>query len=230
MIEPLDKTGSSNAKLNLGVIVIAAGSSSRLGQAKQLVRFQNETLLNKSLRLARSISNNVVCVLGFEHNKFAEQTSLANQSIQLNPDWQIGMGTSIASGVKYFIDNSKANHSTRIKPDAVLILLCDQYLLTETDLKKLYGQWTMANDQIIASQYFDKKQQQHVLGAPAIFPKTYFSDLLNLTKKGARNLLHQHRQKVIAVDLNNAATDLDTLDDLQQLQALNDLNTENNND
>lgn len=221
---PLDNALVTDAN-RLAIIVIAAGSSSRLGQAKQLVRFQNETLLNKANRIANSISKSVVCVIGFEHERLQEHNQPAVTNFIVNQNWQIGMGSSIAAGVKYF-----SQHSNRKNIEAVLILLCDQYLLTETDLKKLYSQWTMNKAQIIASQYFDRKKQQEVLGAPAIFPKKYFKDLLGLTNKGARNLLHQYRNNVIAVDLKNAATDLDTKDDLQQLKALDDLNTENNND
>ncbi len=225
MINAMSDNCFDHAAANLGVILIAAGNSSRLGQAKQLVKFSNETLLNRAYRIATSISQSVICILGFEHKQLIEKSQFAVKKTLINNHWQIGMGTSIAAGVQHFIDSSKAESI-----DAVLILLCDQYLLTTSDLKKLYSQWTMNNAQIIASQYFDPKKQQEVLGAPAIFPKKYFKDLTGLTDKGARNLLHQYKSNVIAVNLKNAATDLDTKDDLQQLKALDDLNTENNND
>jgi molybdenum cofactor cytidylyltransferase len=217
MIESSEPSVQATNRDNLGVVLIAAGNSSRLGQAKQLVRYRNELLLNKAHRLAISVSQSVVCVLGFKHQELIRQITVKPESILINSNWQIGMGSSIAAGVMHF-SSSKAYQNI----DALLILLCDQYLLTELDLKNLCSQWTMNPTQIIASQYFDDKKQQEVLGAPAIFPKNYFSQLQSLTHKGARKLLQQHRQDVIAVELKNAGTDLDTKNDLQQLQARED--------
>ena len=59
---------------NIPIIVLAAGKSARLGQLKQLVIMPNNgtkqlNLLQYTLKLALSFSNNVACILGYQYQK-----------------------------------------------------------------------------------------------------------------------------------------------------------------
>lgn len=191
----------------LGIVIIAAGNSSRLGQAKQLVELSGVSLLQNIIHLAEKLSNNVVCILGHDAARF--ETSLAPSicRILVNDSWQLGMGSSIACGVNHYLG----------KVDAVMVLLCDQYRLTLADLERLIDQWQKEPNKIIASRYFEKKQNQLVEGAPAIFPNQYFTALTTLKEKGARKILRDNKKCVVTVSLENAAFDLDTQDDLQEL-------------
>jgi len=206
----------SSSLQKIGIIVIAAGNSSRLGQPKQLVEIAGVSLLQNTINLAEQLSENSVCVVGFDADKFKSSLEVSTTKILVNKNWQQGMGCSIACAVKYFTD----------EVDAVMILLCDQYRLTEADLGLLIERWQRDPDKIVASQYFEIKCNSLIEGAPAIFPKQYFGPLMALKEKGARDILSKNQENVIAVLLENAASDLDTKDDLKLLISLSPVKVE----
>jgi len=194
----------------LGVIVIAAGNSSRLGQSKQLVSFGESCLLEHAIDLANWVSDKVICVLGYDANNIEQQLMNDKNTFVCNENWREGMGSSIALGVQLLSE----------KVNAVMILLCDQYLLNQEDLENLMGHWHNIDRLIVASQYCDKSKNELIVGAPAIFPKAYFPQLMALKEKGAREILDNNLQYVVPVLTDNAAIDLDTKKDLKYLQSI----------
>lgn len=198
-----------NESLTLEIIIIAAGNSSRLGQAKQLINFCNNTLLQNTINLTSHFKHKTTCVLGHKVNEITQQTNFKQVKIIINHQYLTGMGSSIAFGVK----------SLSKDVDAVMILLCDQYLLQNVDIENLIFHWKKShNTKIIASQYFLNSQNKLIEGAPAIFPKCYFNNLLALKEKGAQKILQKNKSKLIAVTINNAAFDCDTKTDLLLLK------------
>ncbi len=200
-----------NASVNndeLGILIIAAGNSSRLGQPKQLVNFKGTKLIERAINLANEFSENVICILGHNSNSVMRQTDIDNNKFIHNPNWQQGMGSSIALGINFF--------SGKVK--ATLILLCDQYLLGSNDLSKLIKQWNQSKSKIVASRYFETKQNKMIEGAPAIFPEYFFPELMALREKGARQILKENKNNLIPILIDNARFDLDTSEDLFQLK------------
>jgi CTP:molybdopterin cytidylyltransferase MocA len=90
-------------------IVLAAGSSARLGRPKQSIVVDGETLLQRAERVARSVAGEVIVVT--EH---------------LNPDAAEGIASSIRTGVRLAGDDAR-----------ILITLCDQPLVTAEHLRAL---------------------------------------------------------------------------------------------
>jgi molybdenum cofactor cytidylyltransferase len=204
---------NKKAKKNLAIIIIAAGSSSRLGQPKQLVEFNDVNLLQRITILATSLSDNVSCILGYQAEVMQKKTSHLNIRTVINKIWQQGMGTSIALGVEQQIASV----------DGVLILLCDQWLIEREDLVSLINCWQRHPHKIIASRFKtqlnlnNSKNAHEINGSPAIFPSSYFEKLKTLKNSGAKKLL-QNNSEVVTVNLNNAQFDLDTPEDLKKLK------------
>ncbi len=191
----------------LAIIILAAGSSSRLGQAKQLVKHNNMSLLQQTVKLALSVTDKVSCVLGHQAALLSEQINHLKVEIHRNQNWSIGMGTSIALGIK----------NLNTEPDGVLILLCDQWALSQTDLQTLIDNWQQQPDKIIASYFKSKQDGSKVIGSPVIFPSSYYKRLEKLQSAGAQSLL-QNNDQVIPIEINNAVFDLDTQEDLKEFQ------------
>lgn len=190
----------------LAVIILAAGSSSRLGHPKQLVTLHHSTLLRHTAQMACELTSDSICILGYDGLNISSQLDgLPIKSCQ-NPNWQQGMGSSIAYGVRNLKKNTQA----------VLILLCDQWQLTLLDLKNMVTCWQQSREKIIASLHF--QAQQPVIGVPAIFPRNYFKQLRQLRKTGAHKLLLENKQNLVTVELPNARFDLDTPQDLDYLR------------
>ncbi|TDQ21848.1 nucleotidyltransferase family protein [Tenacibaculum caenipelagi] len=186
------------------ILILAAGSSSRMGTIKQLLPYQNTTLLEWAIEQAKkSNTKNVFCVLGANRETIEKQISKKDIEIIYNPNHQEGLSTSIVNGIKYL----QAKEF-----DSILIMLADQPHVTFEYLNKLFKISEENPSKIIASNYQDK------IGVPAIFPKKYFNELLNLKgDQGAKVFLQKHPDIIIEANTPLNLIDIDTPDDYQHL-------------
>ena len=125
-------------------VILAAGASSRLGEAKQLLVYKGQSLLERSIRLAFSVCQEVVVCLGAEVDQSIRivenlQKEFPKTSYVQVDDWEKGMGETLAVGLK----------AVDVSQD-VLVLLCDLPFLTTSHLTNLTS---LANPQraIVAS-------------------------------------------------------------------------------
>lgn len=162
--------------MRLAAVVLAAGSSSRLGRPKQSVVFEGETLLERATRIAQEVADEVIVV-----------------TRETNLDADEGIASSIRAGV------AKAGEAR------ILILLCDQPLITAAHLRALIE----VNAPIVATHYSGMD------GVPAVFAPEFMMELLSLRgDRGARAVIERHRDELRAVPFENAAVDIDTERDL----------------
>lgn len=190
---------------NIAVIVLAAGKSSRMKTPKQLVKIGNNFLLEFVLSKAKAINkNHVYCVLGANDTLIRREISSSNVHFVYNAAFNEGLSSSIISGVS----------EIEMHPDykAVLILLGDQPAIDKEYLDAMIALFSEDNSKIIASKYKGK------LGVPAIFPKSYFSKLKNISGDfGAKEMLHTSKD-VIALNRPTNFIDIDTEKDLQDFK------------
>jgi molybdenum cofactor cytidylyltransferase len=186
------------------VLVLAAGSGSRFGSPKQLVRVGGEALLQRAVSRATEVAGHAVTVVLGAHA--AQLTPLVRQSsatVVINRHWEEGIASSLRLGV------SQLPGST----EAVLVTLADQAAITTFDLKRLVSGWRRQPDSLVAASY-----DGHT-GVPAIFPRHAFSSLLALRGDvGARPVLSQFADRVLRVPMPNASIDIDTPEDLLKLE------------
>ena len=186
---------SNLASERLAVIVLAAGEASRMGRPKQLLPWKNTTLLGNAINLAKSLTPDVLIVLG-AHAVQIKQHGL-NTDFVTNENWQSGMGSSLAYAVKHCTD--------RYQPDFILVMVVDQPLLGIDHYKHLWVLQLHNPNKIIASTY------EKGAGVPAIFPKHFFEPLMMLNADfGARKLMKAHIDSVVIVENKGETLDLDT--------------------
>ncbi len=184
----------------LHVIVLAAGASSRFGSPKQLVRIQGRPLLHRAVANALELAGHaVIVVLGAHAADLSPLLRHAPASIVVNRGWAEGIASSIRAGVQMLPASC----------DGVLLTLADQAAVTVDDLRRLAAAWRREPRQIVAARY------DATLGVPAIFPRADFPSLASLRgDRGARDILRRSRDRVIGVEIANAALDIDTPEDL----------------
>lgn len=184
------------------ILLLAAGSSSRMGQSKQLLAIQGKPLLQKSTEVALEASTGkVVVVLGA--NGEAHRNVLKDFPIEIifNENWQSGMGSSIKAGLKYI--NQHHPEST-----AIIISVCDQPYLTSKHLNELVNLYNETQSKIVASSY------KNTLGVPILFDQTNFEALRKITDdEGAKNIITTQGNQVVAVPFPLGEIDLDTMED-----------------
>jgi molybdenum cofactor cytidylyltransferase len=190
---------SDNAP-SLGAILLAAGASRRLGQAKQLLELNGQTLVARQAGLLLGLKPACVTIVTGAHSDEV-QNALADLPVEIahNRGWQKGMGRSIATGI--------AAMPERVR--GALIILCDQWQLEHDDLQLLIKNWNENPQSAISAQWGDTS------GPPVIFPRSDFARLLRLNSEGgARRVLKRSTGGVIYVNIENAAIDIDTPSDL----------------
>ncbi len=188
---------------SLHAIVLAAGSSSRFGSPKQLVRVDGRPLLHAAVSRAVEVAGHAVSVvLGAHAADLAPLLRHSAASIVINRDWSEGMASSIRAGVSRLPGSC----------GGVMLVLADQAAVTAEDLRRLAMNWRRQPDYIVAAQY------GATLGAPAIFPASRFRDLVELRgDRGAQSLFKRNPDRVIRVPMDSASIDIDTPEDLLRL-------------
>ncbi|HEY5826644.1 MAG TPA: nucleotidyltransferase family protein [Cyclobacteriaceae bacterium] len=194
-------------KQSISLLLLAAGSSSRMGQSKQLLLIENEPLLLRSTKAALASSfENVVVVLGARENEHRSVIAHLPIQIVVNQHWEDGMGSSLKKGLSHLLNDLPTTQ-------AVLIMVCDQPLLTSSHLDKIIGVYKQRKKCIVASRYADS------VGVPALFDQTVFSELLNMgDNHGAKKLINQHPERLALVDFQGGEIDLDTWEEYQDFK------------
>ena len=200
---------SSNPKI--AVVILAAGASTRLGTAKQLLPWKGTTLLEHYIETISELNcdDNFV-VLGASHKLIKSKIDFNVIEVLVNKDWKFGLGNSIAFGVKYILKNN-------IVVDGILLTLADQPLIDSEYLNSLIDKFEVNNNQIIASSYSNDKK-----GVPVLFDKIFFEELSNLNgDKGAKTLLDKYAQNVFTLNAEQLVFDIDTKEDYEKLYKAN---------
>ena len=192
--------------INIAILVLAAGESSRMKTPKQLVKIGINFLLEIVLSKAKAINiNHVYCVLGANDVLIRKEISSANTHFIYNTNFKKGLSSSIAYGISHL-------KTTTNSYDAVLVLLGDQPAIEKTYLNEMIALFNEDQSKIIASNYGKK------LGVPAIFPRSYFSKLQKMSGDfGAKDILNNN-SNVVYINKQTNFIDIDIEEDLQNFK------------
>lgn len=184
----------------LAGLLLAAGASERFGGRKQLAKVSGKSFVRRATDLlAGTCETAPFVVLGAYHDDIVGEVT-GRGHIVTNPNWDRGMGNSIAAGMRAILEQAS-------DCDGVLIAVCDQIRLGADDYQKLIDAYDGTG--IVATQY------PGGLGVPAIFPRNCWEELSELDgPKGAKEMINRKGRPVKAVNLPGALIDIDTKDDL----------------
>jgi molybdenum cofactor cytidylyltransferase len=190
----------------VGLIILAAGASTRMGTPKQLLLFQGRSLLRSMAEAAiASCCHSTVVVLGSQADRIKLEVHSLDLHSVVNLEWVKGMGTSIAAGMT-------ALTAIRSDLDAVVIAVSDQPFVDSDLLNQLVESYQATQSPIVASAY------ANTLGVPALFDRSFFTALMTIDRDvGARDLIKRHAEKVVQVSFPQGAIDVDTPAQYQQL-------------
>ncbi|MDJ0556448.1 MAG: nucleotidyltransferase family protein [Microcoleaceae cyanobacterium MO_207.B10] len=191
---------------SIGIIILAAGASTRLGQPKQLLIYQEHSLIFNTVKVAvNSGCAPIILVLGAYADLIFPEVSNFPVKVVKNCDWQEGMNSSIKVG----INTLKA---TQENLAATILMLCDQPFVSTQIIKKIIDVYYLKGKSIVACKYAG------TCGVPALFSAKFFPEMLNLkTAKGAKQIIKNSPEQVTTVDFPKGAIDIDTFADYQQL-------------
>lgn len=191
-----------------GAVILAAGSSSRMGSPKQILQFRGESLLRRAALAALGAGCSPVIVVTGAHAELSRR-ELEGLDVQevLNPDWETGMASSINAGIEGLL---------REDPDssAAVLMLCDQPHVTADVLSSLISAHRVTHSLVIASTYGGS------FGVPALFGRPLFAELGRLEGgAGAKQVIKRYASEAHFVPFIGGEVDVDTRDDFSRLIA-----------
>lgn len=184
---------------SIAIVILAAGSSSRLGRPKQLLTINQLPMLQKTWLAAAEVCENVSVVLGA--NESTIRSVIPSADSVVNENWHSGMASSIQVGV---------SHALSRYPDtqAIIISVCDQPGLTSKIFTDLIHAYNYFANRIVAAAY------RQTVGVPVLFDRSYFHLLQTLQgDAGAKALVNQFSSHVVSVEFSEGHFDIDTEDD-----------------
>lgn len=193
------------------VVILAAGSSSRLGQPKQLLPFKGKSLLAHSILTAKKVTHAVVVITGADHTRIEADIRDCNVKSVFNEAWEEGMASSIRCGLSVLKNDFPGLKSA-------IVMVCDQPFVTSGLLENLIKEQELSGKSMVASAYSD------IAGTPVLFEESIFPELLELKgDTGARKIIAKNKDRLATVDFPLGNVDMDTADDYKKLLARKDL-------
>ena len=188
------------------ILLLAAGSSSRMGQPKQLMPWGEQTLIEHQILTFLKTDNPVNVVIGSNSEIILPIIEQLPVNIFINTDWESGMGSSISFGIRQII---------QLFPEAegVLITLLDQPMITTSYFEKILNLFQSGSQQILVS-----RSASGWTGVPVLFDKCYFNELTELgNDEGAKKVFKRHEKSIIFLEGGELLEDMDTPETYQHL-------------
>jgi CTP:molybdopterin cytidylyltransferase MocA len=182
-------------------VLLAAGSGSRLGQPKALVELAGSTLAERGVALlGDGGADPVIVVTG------AVPVEIPGVIAVHNPDWETGMGSSLAMGL-LALDHGDA--------EAAVIALADQPLVGAESVRRLIGAFRSGVGVAVAA-YQGKPRN------PVLIAREHWPTVLELAvgDTGARPFLRAHPELVTLIECGDTGRpdDVDTAEDLARVR------------
>jgi molybdenum cofactor cytidylyltransferase len=188
-------------------IVLAAGTSSRLGQPKQLLAYGGRSLVQRVAAVGLAAELVPLIVVTGAHAAAVER-ELEGLPVQIvrNPDYRAGQSTSVRAGVGALPPTT----------GAVVMLLVDMPGVDEAVVRALVAAWRATRAPLVRPTFEGKP------GNPVLFAASLFPEMLALAgDEGGRPILQRHAARVRLVPTTQPGVllDVDTWDAYARLLA-----------
>lgn len=198
---------SSKKGINIAVLIMAAGGSTRLDSPKQLLQWGKDYLINHIIQTALSANiGPITVVLGSRVQEIQKILLAKNLQLVINPDWQSGMSSSIKVGIA----------SLESDVDAALIMLVDQPFVTSGLLSQLVLKMTDGNYEITAPRVAGQQCN------PVLFSRSLFAEIMKISgDRGAKTLIKDRQVGWVDWPDERLILDIDSKEDYRNALRLN---------
>jgi molybdenum cofactor cytidylyltransferase len=187
-------------------ILLAAGTSSRMGSNKMLFPLEGESVLRRAARqaLAGGLSPLVV-VLGHESDKAMREIEDLPCQWALNPLYQEGINSSVKSGILALPQEVQGT----------MVMLADMPFVTAEMIAAMIERYRASEAPLVISDYAG------VNAPPMLYDRSLFTELLTMTGEGCgRQVVRRHRDEAeVLAWPESALADLDVPEDYQRVKA-----------
>jgi molybdenum cofactor cytidylyltransferase len=200
-------TAKTNSRV--GAIVLAAGRSTRMGEAKQLLRLGEGTVLEQTLAnvLGAGVDETVL-VLGFCAETIQQQLPISlikGLKVVVNRAYEQGMASSLREGL------------SALDPeiDTALIVLADQPFVRPETIHRMVSEYHRCDAQIVIPLH------KGFRGNPVLLDRSVFPEVMAIEGDiGCRAIFGSHLEGIVKVEVEDVGIllDIDNKDDYERLQ------------
>ena len=192
---------------NIEILIMAAGASRRLGQPKQLIDYQGQSLIRRILHEAINAEiGDITVITGYNHHEIEKEIQDLKVNVFYNEEWEEGLGASIRNGLKYVLGRKP-------ETNAILLTMVDQPFVDADHLKKLAKAYDPSRPMIIASAY------SSTFGVPVLFDSQYFEEMKQLKgDEGGKKIFVNYLRNIVEIPFIQGAIDIDEKKDLKTLK------------
>jgi molybdenum cofactor cytidylyltransferase len=193
-------------RARVAAVVLAAGSSTRMGRNKLLLDLGGETLVRRAVRAAVGAGvDQVVVVLGHEEPRVRAELDGLPCTPVVNPDHAEGAGTSVRTGVRQVAAGT----------DAIVVMLADMPFVTAEMIATLVQRYRDTRPPLVASHYGD------VQAPPTLYDRALFEELLQIPgERCAKQVVRRHENEAVVVAWpESALRDIDVPADYEGARA-----------
>jgi molybdenum cofactor cytidylyltransferase len=198
---------AERARLPVAGVVLAAGTSSRMGKNKLLLALRGESLLRRAVRTAVEAGlAPVVVVLGHERDLALTELAGLRCTAVLNPDYQKGINTSLRTGISAVPEEA----------GAALVMLADMPFVTKEMLEAVVASYRNGAAPLVVSTY------QDIEAPPMLYDRSLFPELRALDGEGCgKKVVKRHRGDSVKLAWPvSALTDMDEPADVDAVLAV----------
>ena len=195
----------ANAKGPVAGVVLAAGSSSRMGRNKLLLTLDEEPMVRRTVRAALEAGlEPVVVVLGHEPERVKEAIAGLGCRTVVNPDHAQGVRVSLHAGIRELPAEARA----------AVVILADMPFVTAAMIRSLVDRYREGAAPLVSSQYGE------VNAPPTLYDRSLFPELLAMTGEGCgKQVVRRHLHEAVIVDWPEAAlADVDVPEDYERIR------------
>ena len=190
----------------IAAVVLAAGASTRMGTAKQLLQIDGRPLVQHVLdNVQRSGVGEIILVLGHSAAAIQRELKLEGAKVVLNENFLQGMGTSLKSGL--------ARVDSQVQ--AALIILADQPFVRPATLDQLIAAHERTRAQIVIPTY------RGFRGNPVLLDRSVFPEVMGLSGDiGCRAIFGEHQDGIVKLEVGDVGIllDIDQKKDYESLR------------
>ena len=190
------------------ILILAAGESKRMGEPKQLLPYNDSTLLIHTIEQAAPLKHSdIFIVIGAHFSDIFKSIRSQKATVIKNNNWEDGMGSSLSKGIEFI--------KKKDKYDSVLVTLSDLPLVTTEHYEELIALSDSSGKRIVLTNY------DEVAGVPAIFDRSLFNELTILSDdEGAKPVVKKYKKEALKMNSKTPFFDVDTKEAYQKLLKL----------
>jgi molybdenum cofactor cytidylyltransferase len=185
-------------------VILAAGESKRMGEAKLLLPFGEKTIIETVIdNVIQSKIEKILVVLGSNREKIEQRIKNYSLKITFNPDFRSGMLSSVHAGFQALPEYAQA----------ALVVLGDQPFISTSVIDNLIDAYGRTGKGIVLPVYKGER------GHPVLIDMKYRIEVENLSPDiGLRGTVYNHPEDILEVEVKSQSIlkDIDYIEDYKK--------------